>query len=375
MAKQTVLYNEHSLLGARFTEFGGWEMPIQYSGLSQEHLAVRQKAGIFDVCHMGEFLVEGPHAFEFLQYLTSNDLSCLSPGRAQYSLFLNELGAVVDDIIVYQLAEQKYFLCVNAANTEIDFAWCSKHNTFGAKLRNVSDAYGQIALQGPRALEILGLSLGLAASELSLKAFPSFSLIERTFFADAGEWNLLIARTGYTGEDGVEIFVPQEATCSLWRQLLAAGKPAGLVPAGLGARDTLRLESALPLHGHELNQHRPALECGVGWAVKSAKGDFIGREAVLKLKERGVERKLVGLELIDPGISRAEDDVLEKQGLKVGVVTSGTKTPWLQKSIALAFVYERYAEQGTELYCAVRGKRLAAKVVPRPFYRKATIAN
>lgn len=364
--KRTPLFACHQSAGAKLTPFAGWEMPVQYSGLVDEHNTVREKAGIFDVSHMGEITVRGPNAFAFLQYLTSNDVSKLAPGKAQYSLLLNDRGGVVDDIIVYQLAEQDYLLCVNAGNTDKDWEWIQRHNIHGAEIANVSAQWAQIALQGPVAMTILAQLLRETESELSAAQFPPFTVRSVTWEGS----EILIARTGYTGEDGVEIFCLAELSPRLWNKLLELGGAHGLKPAGLGARDTLRLEACYPLHGHELSDDITALESGLGWVVKLDKGDFIGRDALAKQKAEGLKRRLVGFELIDRGIVRGEAPVLSPTGERIGMTSSGTMTPTLNRALGLAFVSVEYAAAGTELAAEVRGKPLKIRVAKTPFYKR-----
>lgn len=369
--KRTPLYERHRSHGAKFTEFGGWDMPVQYTGLVDEHHTVRQAAGLFDVSHMGEVVVSGREAFAFLQYVTSNDISRLSAGEAQYSLLLNEKGGVVDDIIVYKFADDEYFLCVNAANTAKDFAWLTAHNKFDCKVENVSDRYGQIALQGPRSREVLQKLLGLSAGEVAIEAFKPFTFRRIDFsLPSTGKVELIVACTGYTGEDGFEIFVPVRGTVDLWDSLLEAGSHIPVKPAGLGARDTLRLEVCYPLHGHELSDDVSALASGVGWVVKFDKGDFIGKAPLVAEKARADGLKLVGLEVIDRGIVRDGSKLYSLQGAEVGWTTSGTKPPTVDKAVALGFVPASLSKLGTELSADVRGKRLAVRVVAKPFFKR-----
>ena len=369
--KRTPLYDNHKRLGARFTEFGGWDMPVQYSGVIDEHTAVRTAAGLFDVSHMGEVTVKGDKALAFLEHVTSNDVSKLVDGKAQYSLLPNEKGGIVDDIIVYRLADNDYLLCVNAANSDKDFAWLTKQNAkFGADLKNVSNDYAQIAIQGPRAVEIFETTVGVPAGSFSLAAMPSFTT--KKLIPSAGALKgkeLLVARTGYTGEDGFEIFSSPADAPLLWEALIECGAPHGLKPCGLGARDTLRLEACLPLHGHELTDDRSALVSGLGWVVKLQKGEFIGQPVLAAEKERGLAQKLVGFEVKDPGIVR-EGAPIFSGDRQVGVATSGTKTPTVNKAIGLAVVDAAASEVATKLHAEVRGKRLAIEVIKTPFYKR-----
>lgn len=369
--KRTPLYENHKRLGARFTEFGGWEMPVQYSGVIDEHNAVRSAAGLFDVSHMGEVTVKGPRALAFLEHVTSNEVSKLVDGKAQYSFLPNENGGVVDDIIVYRLGTDDYLLCVNAANTDKDYAWLSKQNArFNADLKNVSDEFAQIAIQGPRAVEIFEIAVGAAAGSFAAAAMPSFTT--KHYVPTAGALkgkSLLLARTGYTGEDGFEIFCTPGDAPLLWDVLIECGAPHGLKPCGLGARDTLRLEACLPLHGHELTDARSALVSGLGWVVKLQKEDFIGKASLAAEKAGGLPQKLVGFEVKEPGIVR-DGATIFKGDRQVGIATSGTKTPTVNKAIGLAVVESAVAELGTGLHAEVRGKRLAIEIVKTPFYKR-----
>lgn len=369
--RRTPLYDRHVRHGARFTEFGGWEMPVQYSGLVDEHHAVRKGAALFDVSHMGELVVHGPEAFDFLQYVTSNDVGRLATGQAQYSLLLNEKGGVVDDIIIYKFSDEEFFICVNAANTMKDFQWLLRHNRFRCAVHDRSAEFGQIALQGPRSREVLARFLSASLDEVSEERFRAFTFRRLTHrFPQAGSVELIVACTGYTGEDGFEIFVPSHATAELWDALLSAGENVPVKPAGLGARDTLRLEACYPLHGHELSDDVSALASGVGWVVKLDKGEFIGRAPLAEEKTSGSKLKLVGLEVTDRGIVRDGSKLTTANGEEVGWTTSGTKPPTVDRAIALAFVRSDLAVNGTPLLADVRGKQVPVKVIPKPFYRR-----
>lgn len=368
--KKTPLFSSHEKAGARFTEFGGWNMPVQYSGLSEEHHAVRKHVGLFDVSHMGEMAVRGPQALEFLQYVSSNNVSKLTPGRAQYTLLLNPKGGVVDDIIIYQIAEDDYFLCVNAANTAKDFSWLTKNNTFETALEDVSAQFAQLAVQGPYARALMGDVLQISDDSYSPENFSPFTFRPQVVDLEgAPNSELIVCCTGYTGEDGFEVFCAPEISPLLWQELLEQGQKYQIQPVGLGARDTLRLEVCYPLHGHELTDDLCALGCGVDWVIKLKKGDFIGRDALLKQKEEGIKQTLVGIEVMDRGIVRAENRIYQGDA-EVGWVSSGTKTPTVNKAIGLAFVTPDFSEPGTELEAEVRGRRLAVKVVEKPFYRR-----
>jgi aminomethyltransferase len=340
--------------------FAGWDMPVQYQGVIDEHLAVRSGAGLFDVSHMGEIEVRGQGALEYCQRLTANDLSRVKLFQAQYNLLLNEQGGVVDDVIFYRLQEEIFFICVNASNTEKDFRWIARHAPKGIEVENVSARYAQLALQGPLAERILQ-----RVAALDLGRLKSFHFA----FADVASTRCLLARTGYTGEDGFELYCDSGNAERLWSALLECGAAVGLVPVGLGARDTLRLEKAYPLYGHEIDDTTTPLEAGLEWVTKFAKPDFIGREVLLRQKETGVMRKLVGLELLAPGIARGEYGLF-KNGTSIGRVTSGTKSPSLGKSIALGYVEVADAGLDNVIDVEIRARKVPAKIVAVPFYRR-----
>ncbi len=356
---RTPLYDAHIKAGARMVPFAGWEMPVQYkAGLVTEHQTVRQKAGLFDVSHMGEIDVTGPGALALVQQVTCNDASKLQPGRGQYSALLTPEGGVIDDLIVYRRADNHFFLCVNASNATRDFEWIRSHRTGDVEVINRSDDYALLALQGPMALTILERVLGAAA--IPAKRFW-LTAIASEFGA------LLVARTGYTGEDGVEIFCEPGQAPALWARLLEVGGE-NILPCGLGARDTLRLEAALCLHGHEISESINPLEAGLGWIVKLDKGDFIGAEALRRIKGNET-RRLVGLELTERGVAREHYRLFSGER-EIGEVTSGTQTPTLGKAIAMGYVPIEFAADGTTLQVDIRGKKYGAIVVPTPFYKK-----
>ena len=358
MAQNTALYETHQRCGGRIVEFAGWNLPVQYAGVLAEHRAVRQAAGLFDVSHMGEILFTGPQALRSILYLITNDISKMKDGDVRYSPMCNEAGGTVDDVLVYREGAERFLVVVNAANRQKDYAWMLAHNPFGAAIADVSDGWAQLALQGPRAAEILA------------RALPGVPQPERyyTFLRVSYQGApMVVSRTGYTGEDGFELYLNPANAPALWDGLLAAGEPLGLVPAGLGARDTLRLEAAMPLYGHELRDDLSPLEAGLGRFVKLDREDFVGRAALLAQKTAGIARKRVGLEIIDRGIAREGAPVLQ-DGKAVGVVTSGTMSPTLERAIAMAMVPKELAEPGTTLAVDVRGKALQAKVVKLPFY-------
>lgn len=361
--KKTPLYDEHLRLNGKIVEFAGWQMPVQYSGVVAEHVAVRERVGLFDVSHMGEIWVTGPNAEKALEYMTCNKVSSLYDGKAHYSAILNERGGVVDDIIVYRCSQERFLICVNASNADKDFEWLTKHNPTDATIVNASAEYGQIAVQGPKAIELVTpLVAGADLSTLKYFHFVECEILNSP---------VIVARTGYTGEDGVEIFVKAEKTVEVWRLLLDHGAVQGVLPCGLGARDSLRLEAALPLHGHELAEDITALESGLGWIVKFDKGDFIGKEALLKQREAGLAKKLVGFYLDEAGIARQGDTVATPDGTHVGVVASGTKTPTVNKALGMAFVETPYTALDTKLTVVVRGRSIAGHVVPLPFYKRS----
>ncbi len=360
--KKTPLNEVHRKSGGKMVDFGGWEMPVQYAaGVIAEHLATREKAGLFDVSHMGEIWVEGEDAIAFVNRITTNDVTKLVDGQAQYSALTNEKGGVVDDLLVYRFDEGKLLLVVNAGTTEKDWDWITSHVKDEAiTLTNASKDYCQIAVQGPKAVEIAQKFTNVDLSEIKYYHFT----------ADIFDGvDAIISRTGYTGEDGFEIYANKDYAEQIWNNLMEAGAEYGILPCGLAARNTLRLESAMSLYGHELSDEISPIEAGLGWICKINKGEFTGREAMVKLKESGLKRKLVGFEMIDRGIARDEMEVYVGDE-KVGVVTSGSPAPFLKKNIGLAFLPTEFAKIGQEITIDVRGKKLAAQVVPIPFYKR-----
>jgi aminomethyltransferase len=363
--KRTPLYDEHVRLGGKMVEFAGWDMPVQYAGVIAEHVAVRERVGLFDVSHMGEIWVTGPEAEKALEYLTCNRVSSLYDGKAQYSAILNEKGGVIDDIIIYRFNAERFLICVNASNADKDYEWLARQNPTKAKIENVSAEFGQIAVQGPRATGVLASFVGSDAVS-SLKYFHFCE-------TKIAEVPVIVARTGYTGEDGFEIFMPAIETAKLWRLLLNEAQKARGEPCGLGARDSLRLEAALPLHGHELGEDISALESGLGWIVKLDKGEFIGRQALSAQKAAGVQRKLVGFVLDDAGIARAGDTVAraDDSASQIGVVTSGTKTPTVNKALGMALVESASGTVNAPINVVVRGRAIKGHIVPLPFYKRS----
>jgi glycine cleavage system T protein (aminomethyltransferase) len=357
MPQRTPLHDTHVRAGARIVEFAGWEMPVQYAGILQEHEAVRTRVGLFDVSHMGEVVFRGPKALEALGRVFTNDVSKIADGQAQYGCLCRESGGIVDDVVVYRRAADDLLVCVNAGNRAKDFEWLAGH-AGGADVANESDAWAQLALQGPLAAQLLQ-----RLTKVNLSAMRSYRFAPGEVAGIAG----LVARTGYTGEDGFEIFCPSEAGPRLWAALMEAGQPERIAPCGLGARDSLRLEMAYRLYGSDMDDSTTPLEAGLAWVVKLDKGDFVGRDALLRQKAAGVARKLVGFTLTDPGIARHGYPVLQ-DGRKVGDVTSGTKSPSLGTSIGLAYVPTALAAEGSTFAVEIRGRPAAARVVKTPFY-------
>lgn len=358
--KKTVLNQTHRDFGARMVEFGGWEMPVLYSGVIAEHLAVRSAAGLFDVSHMGEIEVSGPQARIFLQYATINDVATLVDGQVQYSALCYPHGGLVDDITVYRFHTEKFMLCVNAANSDKDFAWLqqlSLEHPGDYQLINRSDDFAQLALQGPKAAAILS-----GMTDVHLPGLSTYHFSQ----GDVAGLPMIISRTGYTGEDGFELYCSPADALPLWTALMEQGAAAGLVPVGLGARDTLRLEKAYALYGHELSADILPLEARLGWITKLDKGDFCGRDALLAAKKAGLLRQLIGLRLTAPGVPR-EHYPVRVAGRQVGEVTSGTMSPRLRQGIALALVETAAATAAGELTLVIRGREVAAERVKLPF--------
>ncbi len=359
--RETLLHSNHIKLNGKMIEFFGWDMPVEYSGIVEEHQAVRQQAGLFDVSHMGELLVTGPQALDFVQFLTPNNAARTSPAKAQYSALTTPEGTFVDDLLVYCLDETRYLLVVNAANTEKDFQWVrSFSQKFGVKVENVSESYSQLALQGRKAAQIMKM-----LTSTDLEQLGPFDVM----FTEVAGIESMVSRTGYTGEDGFEIYTQSRTPGVIWEALLKKGKPHGLLPVGLGARDTLRLEASLMLYGNDIDDTTTVLEAGLRWLIKFKKGDFLGRDALLAQKEQGLQRKLMGFELTERGIARPHYPVWVGSE-KVSEVTSGTFSPFLKKSIGLAYLPMAAAEPDTELRIEIRGKQVAAQVVPLPFYKR-----
>lgn len=359
--KTTPFTSKHIMLQAKMAEFAGFNMPISYSGIKEEHAAVRNNAGVFDVSHMGEFILKGPQALPLIQKITSNDAAKLTAGKAQYSCFPNEEGGIVDDLLVYCLEENKaYMLVVNAGNIDKDWNWITKHNTENAEMHNISDKTCLLAIQGPNATKILQ-----PLTDVDILNLKYYTFAKGKF---AGVENVLISATGYTGAGGIEIYFEEtnDAAHTIWDAIFEAGKAKGIKPIGLGARDTLRLEMGFCLYGNDIDDTTSPLEAGLGWITKFSK-DFISKEIFEKQKATGVEKKLVGFEMIDKGIARHDYEIKDAAGNIIGRVTSGTQAPSLDKAIGMGYVKTPFAAQGTEIYIAVRNNLVKAKVVKMPF--------
>lgn len=362
MTRRTPLYDEHVRLGGKIVEFAGWDMPVQYTGVIDEHLAVRNAAGLFDVSHMGQIEIAGPDAQALVQYLTTNDVSKMTDGRAQYSILCNERGTVIDDVIVYRFSQTKFILVVNASNVAKDFTWCKSQKRGNATLVDRSDDFALIAFQGPKTTEILK-----RMTNVPLDDIPTYNFKIGTV---AHKDNVIVAKTGYTGEAGFELFTSPEDAPAVWRALLEAGASSGTKPAGLGARDTLRLEMKYSLYGHEITEETNPLEAGLGWVVKLDKAsDFIGKSALIAIKERGLNRKLAGFKMVDRGIPRQGYPIIIGND-RVGVVTSGTMSPSLDVAIGIAYVPTGSAKIGSEISVDIRGQARKAVIVETPFYKK-----
>lgn len=358
--KKTPLYQEHLRLGAKMVEFAGWSMPITYKGLKEEHLATRNHVGLFDVSHMGEIRVQGPKALETLEWLTTNEVSKLNEGDAQYSLLPNLEGGLVDDVIVYCLKkDQDYLVCVNASNADKAFSWMTQNNR-GASITNESSKWAQVAVQGPNSVDLIKKSF-----DIDLSAQKKFTFISAQLLGHPA----LIAMTGYTGELGCEIFILHEGVQALWQKLLADGQSLGVEPVGLGARDTLRTEMKYSLYGHEIDENINPYEAGLGWAIKPSKKDFIGKGPMLSYKESGLKNALVGFKMLEKGIPRPHYKVYNSEGQIIGHVTSGTHSPTLDEPIGIAYVATLHSGQGSEIYVDIRGRKVKAQVVPTPFIR------
>lgn len=359
--KNTALTHIHEGLGAKMVPFAGYNMPVSYEGVNAEHETVRNAVGVFDVSHMGEFLISGENALALIQKVTSNDASTLENGKAQYSCLPNKDGGIVDDLIVYKIKDEQYLLVVNASNIDKDWDWISSHNTFGAEMKNLSDNYSLLAIQGPKAVEAMQ---SLTSVDLSAIKYYHFEVADF-----AGIENVIISATGYTGSGGFEIYCKNSEVEQVWNKVFEAGAAFGIKPIGLAARDTLRLEMGFCLYGNDINDTTSPLEAGLGWITKFTK-EFTNSENLKAQKEAGVYRKLVGFELIDRGIPRHDYEIVDAEGNNIGIVTSGTQAPSLGKAIGMGYVKTEFAAADSEIYILIRDKKIAAKVVKMPFYKK-----
>lgn len=357
------MYQKHIDLGAKMVPFAGYEMPVSYAGIKQEHAAVRERVGMFDVSHMGEFLVKGPKAEALINYVTSNDVSKLAPGKAQYSCLPNKTGGIVDDLLVYMVADNDYMLVVNGACLDKDWAWISAANeAFGADLTNVSDNIALMAVQGPKAVPVLQK---LTAEVLADIPFYQFRINEFAGVAD-----VVISNTGYTGSGGFEIYVDKDNAGKVWDAILEAGNDVGIEPTGLGCRDTLRLEMGYCLYGNDITDETSPLEAGLGWITKLKKeSDFISKDYFIQQKEAGLTRKLVAIEMIDKGIPRQGYNICDEAGAEIGFITSGTQSPSLGKAIAMGYVNLPHNAVGSDVYVQIRNKSIQGRVVKLPFYK------
>jgi aminomethyltransferase len=358
--KQLALNDTHVALGGKMVEFAGYSMPVQYEGVNAEHDTVRNGVGVFDVSHMGEFLLTGSKALDLIQKVTSNDASTLYDGRAQYSCLPNGKGGIVDDLIVYKIADEKYLLVVNASNIEKDWNWISSHNDMGVEMKNLSDDYSLLAIQGPKAVEAMQ---ALTPIDLSAIKYYHFEVAEF-----AGIPHVIISATGYTGSGGFEIYCKNSEVQQVWDKAFEAGASYGIKPIGLAARDTLRLEMGFCLYGNDIDDTTSPLEAGLGWITKFTK-EFIDKDFLQKQKEQGVSRKLVAFELVDKGIPRHDYEIANAEGKIIGKVTSGTMAPSVKKAIGMGYVETAYTTEGSEIFIVIRDKHIKAKVVKLPFYK------
>ena len=358
--KNTALTEKHISLGAKMVPFAGYNMPVQYEGINAEHTTVRTTVGVFDVSHMGEFILKGENALDLIQRVTSNDASKLYDGKVQYSCLPNTEGGIVDDLLVYRIDEKTYMLVVNASNIEKDWNWIQQFNTANVEMHNISDQTSLLAIQGPKAADALqGLT------EMDLASMEYYSFKKGVF---AGVENVVVSATGYTGAGGFEVYFENRYADQIWDAIFEAGKPYGIKPIGLGARDTLRLEMGFCLYGNDINDETSPIEAGLGWITKFTK-KFTNSEALLAEKEAGIKNKLIGFEMIDRGIPRHDYSIVDEQGNTIGKVTSGTQSPSLQKAIGMGYVSKEFAKEGTDIYIDIRNNKIKAKVVKFPFYK------
>ena len=359
--KNTALTHIHKSLGAKLVPFAGFNMPVQYEGVTVEHETVRNGVGVFDVSHMGEFLLSGPNALALIQKVTSNDASTLTIGRAQYSCLPNNQGGIVDDLIVYKIKEEQYLLVVNASNIEKDWDWISSHNDLGVEMKNLSDNYSLLAIQGPKAVEAMQSLTSINLAEIKYYHFEVADF--------AGIEHVIISATGYTGSGGFEIYCKNSEVEQIWNKVFEAGEAFGIKPIGLAARDTLRLEMGFCLYGNDINDMTSPLEAGLGWITKFTK-EFNNSENLKKQKEEGVSKKLVGFELLERGIPRHDYEIVDADGNNIGIVTSGTMAPTVGKGIGMGYVKTEFADVDSEIYIQIRNNKVKAKVVKMPFYKK-----
>jgi len=359
MIKKTALTDVHIGLGAKMVSFAGYQMPVTYSGINREHLSVRNNVGLFDVSHMGEFLIKGKGALELIQKVSSNDASKLVDGKVQYSYLPNSKGGIVDDLLIYRLKENVYLLVVNASNIKKDWDWISKHNKFSAEMEDISDKTTLLALQGPKAKQVLA-----KLTEIDIENMKYYTFEKGTV---AGEENVLVSATGYTGSGGFELYFKNESADIIWKALFESGKEHEIKPIGLGARDTLRLEMGFCLYGNDIDETTSPIEAGLGWITKFTK-KFIYCDELLKQKEIGIKNRLIGFELLDKGIPRKDYNIVCAEGKVIGIVTSGTMSPSLGKPIGLGYIRIGYAKPETEVFIEIRNKSVRAKVVKLPFY-------
>ncbi len=359
--KHIPLRHIHEGLGAKMVDFAGFYMPVQYEGVNAEHETVRNGVGVFDVSHMGEFLLTGENALALIQKVTSNDASVIEIGKAQYSCLPNDKGGIVDDLIIYRMKENQYLLVVNASNIDKDWAWISKYNDMGVEMRNLSDDYSLLAIQGPKAIEAMQ-----SLTSVNLSEIPYYSFKVADF---AGIENVIISATGYTGSGGFEIYCKNEEVEQIWNKVFEAGESYNIKPIGLAARDTLRLEMGFCLYGNDIDDTTSPLEAGLGWITKFTK-DFVNSENLKKQKEEGVTRKLIGFELIERGIPRHDYEIVDAEGNLIGKVTSGTMAPSLGKGIGMGYVKTEFSKVDSEIYIKIRNNNVKAKVVKMPFYKK-----
>ena len=358
--KKTALYNKHIELRAKMVPFAGYEMPVQYSGVNQEHINVRNNVGVFDVSHMGEFIVKGENALKLIQKISSNDASTLFPGRAQYSYLPNSEGGIVDDMLVYMIKENHYMLVVNASNIEKDWNWISIQNTMGAELSNISENLSLIAVQGPKAVELLQ-----NYTDLNLSAIKFYHFQKGTF---AGYNDIIISATGYTGSGGFELYVPNSYAVEIWDLIFSSDSKYNVLPAGLAARDTLRLEMGYCLYGNDINDQTSPISAGLSWVTKFNK-EFIGKDIIQNHKLQGTQNKLIAFELLERGIPRKDYEIMNADGKLIGKVTSGTMGPSVRKAIGMGYVNSNFSNFGNSIFINIRNKSIPAKIVKLPFFK------